>query len=357
MCLSRVGIVFVLLTSGCTLTLEFDGLAETETTEASIECTTLESKGKADCNVVANLEPGSIGSGIVIDWKQTPEREVTGGVVNGNELVFAVRIGVGQNEGVLIGVDLETGERRLVAGVIENAEGTVLEQGTGPYLGDIAAVASVSTAGWMAHLWDGSTMQGSRVSIDSSGARGGPVTVGDECPEENLNPRSMSVVAADGSIFVGYRAYVPDESGIARLTDTGCELIPVNAAPNVLALVDARIWFLDSDSGKLGAIDPETKALDWVPGLDGYPLGGEALSVASETAWTIGKEPSLFYDRVNVVTGTTSRLALALGPAALQVQQTPHVWPHPDGQRLVLELDGAIVLLDPATGKSTILSY
>jgi hypothetical protein len=357
--LSRVGVVLALLGSGCTLTLEFDGLSETETTEASIECTTLESKGKADCYVAANLEPGSIGGGeIVIDWKQVPEREVTGGFVNGNELVFAVRVGVGEDQGALIGVDLDTGDRRLVAGVIQDADGTTREKGSGPFLGGIAAIAPVAT-GWMAHLWDGYTMQGHRVSIDpETGDRGGPVPVGGECPEVNLNPRSTSVLGSDGSVFVAYQALLPDEKGIARLTDESCDLIPVTgAAPDVIARVGDRIWFLDIDDSKLGALDPQTKNVEWVPGLEGYPLGLEALSVDGESAWAIGTKPSLFYDRVNVATGVTIRLELAAGPAGLQVRHAPHVWPHPDGERLILELDGAIVVLNPTTGKSAILSY
>jgi hypothetical protein len=97
--------------------------------------------------------------------------------------------------------------------------------------------------------------------------------------------------------------------------------------------------------------------VEWVPGLEGYPLGLEALSVDGESAWAIGTKPSLFYDRVNVATGVTIRLELAAGPAGLQVRHVPHVWPHPDGERLILELDGAIVVLNPTTGKSAILSY
>jgi hypothetical protein len=356
---SRVGIVFAFLASGCTLTLEFDGLAGTETSDASIECTTLQSKGKPECNVVAKLEPGSIGGGIVIDWKQLPERVVTGGFVNGNELVIAVRIGVGQNEGALLGVDLATGARRLVAGVITDAQGTTRERGSGSYLGDVAAVSPVASGGWMAHLWNGSTPEGHRVSLDpDTGSRGGPVPVGDECPQENLYPRPGSVIAADGSIFLAYEAASPDDNGIVRLGDESCELIPVPlSAPNVIARVGSRISFLDAGDAKLGSLDPQSKLVEWVPGLDGYPLGLEALSVSGESAWAIGTLPSLFYDHVNVSTGITTRLKLAQGPAALQVQHAPHVWPHPDGERLLLELDGAIVVLDPGTGESAILSY
>lgn len=352
-----------LLGSSCTLTLEFDGLAESQPESgsggASAECTSVASKGKPECNVVANLAPGSIGSGVVIDWKQTPEREVTGGFVNGNELVVTVSVGVGLNDGAILGIDLTTGERRLVAGMIRDAKGTPLSVGGGSELGDIASVAPVDAGGWVAHLWDGYTMQGTRISVDPhSGDRGPGIPIGQECPDENLVPNARSsVVGRDGAIYFPYHAFLPVEFGIAKVTDESCELIPVDADPRVLARVGDRIWFLDLDAGKAGALDPTTGDVEWVPGLEGHPHGLAALFVEGSTAWTIGTEPSLFYDRIDITTGDTSRIPLTLGPAALQVRHTPHLWSHPDAQRLVLELDGAVVALNPTTGDSSIVSY
>lgn len=350
-----------LLASSCTLTLEFDGLAEskTETEDASIECASVKSKGKPECNVVANLEPGSIGSGIVIDWKHAPEREVTSGFVDGNELVVAVSVGLGEDEGAIVAVSLANGERKLVAGMIQDANGTPLSQGGGSALADIAAIAPVDAGGWVAHLWNGFTMLGTRISVDPlTGDRGPGIFVGQECPEENLHPNSRSsIVAADGSIFLPYQAFLPDEYGIAKLTDTSCELIPMPGAdPNVLARVGDRIWFLDA-TARVGELDPLTGDVTWVPGPGGYPPGLAALFTDGDTAWTIGTDPSLFYDRVDTATGETSRITLALGPAALQVRHAPHLWPHPDGQQLVLSLDGAVVVLNPTTGQSSIVSY
>lgn len=317
---------------GCSVTLEFDGLAG--------------ESGKP-------LEPGSVGDGIVPDWEKLPITEIVDGFVRGRELVVAVREHGNSNDGALLAIDLDTGKRRLVAGKLVDAAGEPWDVGGGSYLHDLHAVRELSDGSVAALLWDGSALGGHVISVDlETGDRGTARSLGAACDGLDLYASGISpVLGPSGEIWLPYESTSAD--GVLRIDETGCPAFELGLE-DITVLADAgdALWVADSASASLGAVDHATKDVSTLPGA-GAPTT-RAITVGHDVIWTAAGSQEPEYASVTLPSGARSPLVVR-GPAAIRPNRPPNLWL--DGERLIGELDGMLCAIDPATGESSVVSY
>jgi hypothetical protein len=325
-------LALVLTLPGCSVTLEFDGLA-----------------GKEN----AAVGPGSVGTGIVPDWEKLPITEIVDGFVRGRELVVAVREHGNAKDGALLGIDLDTGARRLIAGKLADAAGQTWSVGGGSYLEDLHAVRELADGSFAALLWDGASLGGHVLPVDlESGDRGTARSLGAACDGLDLYASGVSpLLGPNGEIWLPYESTGAD--GVLRIDESACRTFELGLE-DITALSDAgdALWVADSASATLGAIDHATDVVSALPGA-GAP-STRALTVASDTIWTAGGSEEPEYARVALPSGQRSPL-IVRGPAAIRPNRPPNLWL--DGERMIVELDGKVCAIDPDTGESGVLSY
>jgi len=345
--------------AGCTLTLEFDGYADAKPEGGTIAppCEDPTQAHKADCNVVADLTPGTIASGFTLDWKSLPTKEVVSAFVDGEKLVLGVHILGG--EGIVMSVALADGTRKLEYGHATDIAGTPHEAGSGSGLDFLRSLVKTTEGTWVAHVWpDPATFEGSLVTIDPVTSTRSNSFVLMSCSGSDDYPRSThSLVDPSGdAVWIAYHTVDSDDGGVYRISENACERFPTpGVRPKHLADFGGKIWLLDLIGEALGVFDPVSKATTLVPGKD--HLGSNGLLVTSSTAWTIDSEIALAYTRVDPVSGARDPLSGVTGPARFQVEHPPLARAHPTTGELVLALDGAIVFLNPNDRKSRIVSY
>lgn len=339
----------VVLLTGCSLTLGVDELSQGDGSCA-------DRPASDPCHPIDDLTPGSVGSGIALPWVGLPRYEVVGGVVHAGELVVAVRVRSNDPKGALLGVDVQSGARRLLSGWVTDAQGTPTEAGSGSYVGDLRAISEDGN-GYLLHSWQGFDFSGRlyRVNPDT-GERSYLGDIGKSgCPDAVAGPywpddidslvldASAALLSTSGFGF----------AGAARVNADGCTSIPIDRdGPFLFARRTADVVIADTKTGALGTLTND--APSWI-GQDGVAV--RAFTVSGAVAWLYRptKPPSL--TRVMLDTNERTTTELGVGPARVAPERRPHLWPHPDGKRLLLELDGAIVTVDPASGHSRTLSY
>jgi hypothetical protein len=322
-----------LLLLGCSVSLEFDGLAG--------------ARGEQP------LEPGSVGSGIAPAWEQLPITEIVDGFVVGRELVAAVRVHGNSHDGALLAVDLDSGARRLVAGALTDVDGMPWDVGSGPWLDDLRAARVLADGSWAVLLWDGSELGGEVLTVDPvDGDRTTRHSLGASCEGVDVYASGAApALGESGEIWLPYWASGPD--GVLRIDQASCERIEIAVgSASVLADAGDALLFVDGDTGSLGSIDHATHDVGWVSGSGA--AGARGLAVLADDAFTIGAEPEPVYARWALGSGERTPLEVT-GPARAAAQYAPNLWR--DGARLVVELDGAIALIELDTGESRILSY
>lgn len=347
-------IILALAPLGCSVTLDFDGLAKRRAD--AIDCARPEADDEPSCNATGELQPGSIGDGIAPSWKTSPLTEIVGGFVpsGGNELVIAVRVQDNTNDGALIRVDLATGNRSLIAGQL-HVGANLYDVGSGPYLDDVRSARELAD-GWAALVWDGSELGGNVYTFD-------PVThttlssrrLGASCesaPPDVAASGVPPVLGDDAEIWLPYEASDTSD-GVLRISELECEKIDLGVdAVGALAEQDGALWFIDGADGSLGRLELATKKVAMI----GAPLAARAFVAGEGEVWTAALVPTLELSRVELGSGLDTPIAMN-GPASLRVQRSPDFWLHPDGTRLIAELDGAITSIDPERGESAVISY
>ncbi len=328
--------------SGCTVTLDLDRLSEGG------------SGGKTGC--AAEVKPGCVGAGVVIPWDRLPKREIVGGFVDAGELLLAVRVHGALDQGAVLGVDLQTGQRTIRAGWIEDANGTPHTAGFGPALRDVRSIARLSDGSWRAHLWDGFTFEGATYPIDpKTGKVGTDTRVGLLCP--NLASATFwpdpadSVMNASGTVLLSVDGISLD--GIATLTKSQCDATALpSEGPFVLATTADAVWYADSTTGELGKIPNGSLVAE---GVAEGSAGGRvrALAIAEGAAY-LYRAPSTLevFD-----TKQQARRSVSVALDAGVPVNAPNLIVRPGQPPLLMESDGRILTLDPATGATTLLSY
>jgi hypothetical protein len=262
----------------------------------------------------------------------------------------------------VLAINLTTGERELVAGTITDIAGYQHQAGHGEDLNNLRAVRPLQDGTWAALQWHGTELEGSVYVIDpllqtySPGKLlGGEQQVGDPCYDLGIYGLGLEptitppAFGADPVMWLPY-TNADGSEGVLRITQSECE--PIDLGVKVVQAItehDGKVWLID-EARTLWVFDPVTGTK--TPKVSG--VGRLALAVSGAAAWTVDQQPSLLYTRAAFADSTVSLLDVT-GLAALSVQYTPNVWV--DDQRLVAALDGAIAVIDIATGQSKIISY
>ncbi len=341
--------LLALCCAGCSLTLGVDELSG-----GSGSCR--DHASSASCRAVADLTPGSVGHGIALPWLSLPRYDVVGGLLHESELVVAVRVHGTDPMGALLGIHTADGTRRLISGWVQDADGTPTEAGSGSYLGDLRAVGS-DADGWIAHSWQGFDFRGDLIRVDpASGKRSYLGNIGADCPEAvgaaYWPDDADSLVLGAGEVLVSVSGL--DFDGVARVNADGCAPVPLDRnGPYLLARRDEKLVVADTTTGNVGTLVGDT--ISWLPSADAVEPA--ALAIDGAQAWLYLSAPTPALIQVDLATGSRTTFELGSGPARWAPERTPHLWPHPDGKRLLLELDGAIVVVDPIGGDSRTLSY
>lgn len=337
-----------------------------------VDCRDPNHSGDFACRTIETLEPGSVGQGPAPIWVQNSIRklQVVGGAIHAGELFLAVRSSENLGQGGVLGVDLATGARRLVSGTLLTTEGS-LTQGTGDNFAELAGVGF--GGGLFAHIWpEWGGFTGFIYDIDAHSGDHTTRTIGDKCESALPQPLSKEgwifpAVAPDTTVYLA--AVNLQGEHIVRVLGDECDLFATLTLPGSLQSMrwqNGQLWLVDNagstlqsmdlSTGKTTAVSQTTPA---VPGLEPITLGNQSVAVDGNTAWTVGSafEGGFHLVEVNVATGERKLHAEDVGPARTSAYFPKHVFVHPTLAAVIVVMDGAVILYDPATDESNVLSY
>jgi hypothetical protein len=94
-------------------------------------------------------------------------------------------------------------------------------------------------------------------------------------------------------------------------------------------------------------------------GFGDAEVGQDSLAPASDRIWTIGPlgGTSSTLTEIDPITGDRVGHASTSGALFDQTSSSPQIWVHPSQPLLILEVEAGILLFDPATDNSNVLSY
>ncbi len=328
------------------------------------------------CRTVDTLQPGTIGGGVVIDWRSefgNMRLDVVGGVVHGQELLMAVRRDDPTGEGGIVGVHLETGDRRLISGSLGSPSGGMTSQGGGDGFVGLSGVG-VSSSGNLFALLLPPFKGFSGFVLDIEPATGNRTTrsVGQKCeqvlpPSLQVQPTVRPAVLADSSFYtLGQNL---QGEWIVRITGEQCELLdqaPLDAGVESIAWHQGELWFVDQFGSSLVSFNTTTGKSNVVsasaaskPAFESNPIGSGDLTVGDSFVYGAGGELLNAFRLMEVNRGSGARRVLAktVGPARSDPKTRQMVFVHPTRAALLLVIDGAVVIYDPASGNNNILSF
>ena len=341
----RSAFPFLLLCMSCSISIDIDRLSE----------------GNSLCTdgCTQKQVPGSVGGGIVVPWDALPKREIVGGFVDGDRLVVAVRVHGEGIQGAVLSIALDTGNREILSGAIEDAYSTE-HVGSWGVLKDVRSLSRLESGSWGAHLWTGFDFKGTSISIDPvTGKTGSGMPVGGNCPavgEGTFWPDGLnSSVDIDGSAFISVgRTAQQGGRGVARVTDVFCEMTDLTpTGPFLLSPQPDGVWYVDQPTAALGRLPRGTSSPE--PVAKGS-AGGEvrAFAMNATQAYLFRAPDSL--ETVDLQDGSRSSVALSLSNEQLP-QNPPDLFPNPANGKVLLESDGRIFVVEPSTGSTTLISY
>jgi hypothetical protein len=337
-----------------------------------VDCKVPAFSGELRCRSIDALTPGSVGAGPAIDYSGVPLQEVMGGAIDGQTLFLAIQNYHPSGLGGVVAVDLVTGERTLVAGALRTIDGGTLSQGEGYGFHNLQNLVVAAGGPISAFTWDGMGFDAWILEIDRVTGNRTAQPVGDTCYQTlpaNLLPQSF-VHAALGSDTA---AYVLGDStagqALVKLLGGQCDVLltldfgQVGFNPHALNLEAGAIWATNQAGDELSSIDAYSGQAALVSGpsslspTESIPLGRSAVAVDATRAWTVGGESDFRLTEVERATGARKSHPNGAGPIQAKPLTAQNVWVHPTYAALLLELDGAIIVYDPATGISNTLSY
>lgn len=335
------------------------------------DCTSRASFDDPRCQRPWATSPGSIGTGPA--FLQEPE----GGFVEGTELVVAFHRDL--DAGFLMSVDLTDGTRTLRSGTYDNPALGVQTVGEGP---DIVRPSDVERGpdGWYV-LADGGLYRVDPESGDRELAR--PYTecsLGGEVTQIMLHGFAMDDA---GVAYVAVNSVLAGAGVVALSGDGSCEVVTWSAEPGYegrgsgpdapgaqfsgLALHDGYLWASYLNTEMLYRIDLETgdrvgvsSSYDAAPvgGGDEILVGGYLHFPSTDRVYSTGLgRGSIHVTEVDLETGFRTARPAEFGSLREVVSERPLVAPHPEDGAVVLGIEDAIHVLEPARGNSFILSY
>ncbi len=330
------------------------------------------------CRTVDTLQPGTIGGGVIIDWRSplgngNLRLDVVGGVVHGQELLMAVRRDDPTGEGGIVGVHLESGERRLISGSLGSPSGGMTSQGLGDGFVGLSGVGVSSSGNPFALLlppFQG--FSGFVLDIDSATGNRTTRSVGQKCeqvlpPSLQVQPTVRPAVLADSSFYtLGQNLQA---EWIVRITGEQCELLdqaPLDAGVESITWHQGQLWFVDQFGSSLVSFDTTSGKSKLVsasaaskPAFEDNPIGSGDLAVGDSFVYGAGGEllNAFRLMEVNRLSGARRVLAKTIGPARSDPKTRQLVFVHPTRAALLLVIDGAVVVYDPANGNNNVLSF
>lgn len=338
------------------------------------------------CEFPMNLSPGEVGGGPSlrsIYRGSFGNPEISGGFADaaGNRLVAAVTLGsdTSNDYGAIVTIDLDSGDRTVVSGEFEDSRSGLTMVGAGQSFGEAFDVRA-GVDGW--YVW------GSLALVRVDPATGDRTDLWDApanpCPCRNVNGISMAAGAA-GEAYLSM--YNPG-NGIAEIADGSCGAATLvgHSDPSMDVggglVVTSTLWeALQRDGDRLYAslggflvyVDLVTgdrigvSSPDRALGVGDADLGRYGLAVHGDRVWTAGSSTSRSVEgyrqfatvvAADVETGDREVFYGALNtPLVTGGDSDERVWVHPDGETLIMSMDGAVFRYDPATGNAFVLSY
>jgi hypothetical protein len=341
-----------------------------------VDCADPATNSDIRCRTIDSLQPGSVGGGPLIDWFDgygNLRLEVVGGALRGTELLLGLRRDDPTGEGGVLGVSLQTGERRLISGSLRRPDGQFWQTGTGNGFQDLAGL-SVGASGQISLLLNPPFGGFSGFIMDVSEPSGDRTTrsVGQTCSQllpDTLfpNPGSYPALAPDTTAY--FAAQNIQGGWLVRVLGEQCELVgqlPLPSSAEGMAWHAGKLWMVDQLGSTLASLDTTSGQIDVVsastspsPGLEERPIGSAHVAVAPDGVYGVGGELINDFRLVHVdpISGARTVLPDNLGPARTVVKTRQLVWAHPTQAALVLVIDGAVVIYDPKTGNNNVLSF
>ena len=335
----------------------------------------------------ASSAAGTIGSGPAIQGS-SGFPSIGGGFIDGNRLVAAVEMGSQyDDQGGLFAFDLDSGNRTLLSGKIESAATGPVTVGSGPDLGNVRSVAQ-SAGQWFAVVSKGSTQPTSIVRVDpKTGNRtafasfDGTQKCAGSTAKLNVDAGSIAV-GPDGTAYLSV-GNMSNAVGIIAVKSGGaCSIVTMSGAggfetkgtgPTIESLdhyasltVDGgKLWALHGMSNSLMTIDLATGNRARVSsgesstrvGPGDVKMGYTSLALAGGKVWTVGSwggSSTATITEVATSNGARTGHDTVSGPVSRDAPTG--VWVHPTKPFLVLVVDDSLVLYDPKTFGSTLLS-
>jgi hypothetical protein len=398
--------------------LAFGVLAQQSSVIKMVDCA--KETENLKCKRLETKQAGSIGEGPAFA-NQGISDEITGGYIRGDKLIVS---SAPTGHGAIIGVDLKTGNRTLIAGSVDGMEtkgenvkykDTFGKDQTAYTLAGITnvrplpngnyAVLSPGTRRLEILEVDAATgnyklLWGSNLSDDAGQKTFENLPSGMFCEtagerDEHPNPGGFTFeVAKDGSLYVFARENpVATGVGVYQVKDGVCKAISTYAAngknkvgsgymvlanssidtPSSILMPDGKLlsilssattgtalmsWDLNTGSRTGLSFRGPTVAKSKGKGDD--DVGNSGLAVNSNGIYTV-HGGSFEMIRIDPSTGERTRVEITSGPLAnnkgRRDDDVQCLWVVPNSNLLLLSYQNAIIVLDPKTGMSNVLSY
>jgi hypothetical protein len=342
--------------------------ADAGSSELAIDCTSRDVVDER-CNVPSEIDPGSIGEGpMLANGGLGPLFGVVyeGGFVDSesNRLVVAL-----PSAGVILGVDLTTGDRAVLSGVYRDPRTGPTTVGAGDPIDGVFDVRA-GPDGWYARVAD------TIVRVDpATGDRTVVWTDAAPCVEYLSNLRSLAVDEA-GTAYVHFfgMSAGAESAGIGAIRDGACTTVTRSSTDPSLVVgggldVNGEGWgSLHYGTGKVHALFLESlvlevdvatgdrRAITSAAVGSGPVAGGTGMAVGERSIWTVSSEA---LQVVEIDRATGDRIAREPHPDtpfARVLRGPSRVWIHPNGVTLVLAFTDTLFLFDPPTGNDHVLS-
>ena len=333
------------------------------------------------CSPASTIEPGSMGSGPKIAG-------ITGsglhtGFIEGNEIIAGTSLGLdAQPHGVILAIDLKTGNRRIVSGEYPDPAQGPMVTGTGPNFDQVFDVEK-GTDGWYASARQGvfrvDPVTGNRARLyDVQAEEATPYC---EVGVLQVKPHMESLaVGPDNTVYVFAENGIVGNGLLAIRGDTCRKVSWVNPDPSIAVGTgpswggnvthwmyrDGALWGVEFTSQSLFKVDPATgnrtrvssSSAGVMVGTGSGSLGeigdgGLAFENASTAIVTsFSSSIGIRLTEVDLATGNrTARPEKVHGPVNDGRGDTIGIW-IPSSGPWVLGFNEALILYDPVTGNS-----
>jgi len=346
-----------------------------------LDCTNRDNQSKPKCGT---SDAGTIGTGPKFTGGFSA---VNNGFVSGNQLVIAVDLKAeGDKYGGVFGVDLTTGNRKLLSGIMDDPVEGEVTKGSGPNLDTIVTVQPGPGGKWFAYTAQGSSGKRAVLSIDPKTGDRTALFEGNQVKcvgiEKAVTFDSKMAVGPDGSFYFMLNGNpMGTGKGVAKVQNGKCTVLSLSLGAegsnkgtgptmigtdlNDIEIRDNALYVLQWNTHhSIIKVDLATGNRTLVSSADkgtGRDMQGNSMAFMPDgKIWTYAAYANGFSGLVAVDPGTGNRTVSepqGRGPIA-RTQGADHgLWAHPDGKHLIAQYGKHLVIYDPATGNSNELSY